>query len=780
MKQSVEWYETEFNASGNYALSADELSKEIEKLSDHTRRSILEEAINKRPAKVVTYVRLSVVLGDFEHIKGRANLKAQYNMSCKHSIPYHFDQSAIFGTDPMKISRFGFNSDNISNKVKAELSIICRDNYSFHAFSCQNALTRIITKRLRLSEGELERKKRKRMFLIEDNVEILKERIAKHPLKEQTEVKVQPQPFGFFGFSLSRQQPLSDGIKIFGKERRLIDEAAKYGAIKCFKFLLVNGVKVGQSTLESGFISGNLEIIQLIREQGIECTERCLKKGIKYHHNELVEQIIEEKSVKICNMVNLIAEAHKHNNLQFIIFLRERGMLNETFYQSKSQNIFSQAPPPPPSTPTQLQQCNFSANALIAHYVYETFNLTCSLTDQNQLIQDDDPFYSSFLIPTLNSSNTFFLGTPPQTEIKNQIFKNDSIKMFVALLPHVSDLLDYKRIISYHSVKILKYQREHDTSFADNVYLDLTKQPKTNNLLISPFFAPKNPSAFDNHADSEVLEMLIDAGVKIQTLYAEAAGAESSEPLEYMLSLPDIRENAPDDLLMRAAKHDKFIDSIIEMGFCTKGAFGAAVQSLNVASVEKLVNRQIIDFSEFSSATYIAMSRDGEAMTKYLLSIGWDINQLDEGGSTLLCYSIQALPRSQNGFGVLDERIDFSFIVFLLKNGADPNHLDNSCESPSTIAIEKQSDQLIKLMIRYGAAIDLSIVAELKSLSHEFQEKYGKVEFVRGESIEDRIERRRENRRERMMGERELRFAENRLKNRVRCNIRVRTATSMT
>ncbi len=69
--------------------------------------------------------------------------------------------------------------------------------------------------------------------------------------------------------------------KISEEEKaELINEAAFFGSIKCFKRLLVNTAKICDNTIELACCSGNEEIVQILMENGLPLNEKCLKNAI--------------------------------------------------------------------------------------------------------------------------------------------------------------------------------------------------------------------------------------------------------------------------------------------------------------------------------------------------------------------------------------------------------------------------------------------------------------------------------------------------------------------
>ena len=119
----------------------------------------------------------------------------------------------------------------------------------------------------------------------------------------------------------------------------LVSDAAYYGSIKIFKFLLINGAPI-QNAADSAIIGGNLEICELLKSKDISLS---LLTSIKAHRDEITKWIIEEygntihepliNSIKSCNTLSftyyfksgytdmttlLVSNAVTNNNLAIV------------------------------------------------------------------------------------------------------------------------------------------------------------------------------------------------------------------------------------------------------------------------------------------------------------------------------------------------------------------------------------------------------------------------------------------------------------------------------
>lgn len=124
------------------------------------------------------------------------------------------------------------------------------------------------------------------------------------------------------------------------KEVNFINYAALYGSIRCFKYLLLNDVKIVESSFYFAVKGGNTEIIKIIDQK---LTEENYQKNtdirddlniilptIVMHRNDLFDWIFEKLFVskgKLGKEMNNLAEASAFNgNLHALIELVDKGI----------------------------------------------------------------------------------------------------------------------------------------------------------------------------------------------------------------------------------------------------------------------------------------------------------------------------------------------------------------------------------------------------------------------------------------------------------------------
>ena len=69
-----------------------------------------------------------------------------------------------------------------------------------------------------------------------------------------------------------------------------IDDAAEYGATKCFRFFLMNGQMITSATTKKAIFGGSLEIIHICEQNGM-AFDTLINDAINYHRNDVLAWI---------------------------------------------------------------------------------------------------------------------------------------------------------------------------------------------------------------------------------------------------------------------------------------------------------------------------------------------------------------------------------------------------------------------------------------------------------------------------------------------------------
>ena len=112
-------------------------------------------------------------------------------------------------------------------------------------------------------------------------------------------------------------------------------------AMKCFKFLLINGANPLETIIDFpqyswkcnkeingmtfGAITGNLQIIQMIEEKGGKIDKNCIYGAVKFHQNHILKWILQQNQKQIELIVGLCSSA-KYDNWEGVTTLLEFGV----------------------------------------------------------------------------------------------------------------------------------------------------------------------------------------------------------------------------------------------------------------------------------------------------------------------------------------------------------------------------------------------------------------------------------------------------------------------
>lgn len=108
--------------------------------------------------------------------------------------------------------------------------------------------------------------------------------------------------------------------------RDLLCWTAYYGAINCFKFLIINDISITLNTLECAFIGGDFEIIQIC-EQKFQANKKCIENAIGAHNNEAAYYLEDKYQLRYS-----FRTAALSNNLEAMIKkLFNTGRINNCF-----------------------------------------------------------------------------------------------------------------------------------------------------------------------------------------------------------------------------------------------------------------------------------------------------------------------------------------------------------------------------------------------------------------------------------------------------------------
>ena len=104
----------------------------------------------------------------------------------------------------------------------------------------------------------------------------------------------------------------------------LINYAAFFGSIKCFRFLLLHGSNI-KSTFKYAVVGGNPEIIHHC-EQNEATFEGSYEAAIEFHRNDIFYYLYENKIIEFKNISKLGEECIRYSNYELLSYLKKEGI----------------------------------------------------------------------------------------------------------------------------------------------------------------------------------------------------------------------------------------------------------------------------------------------------------------------------------------------------------------------------------------------------------------------------------------------------------------------
>ena len=128
-----------------------------------------------------------------------------------------------------------------------------------------------------------------------------------------------------FDFSQIIQPSLYERCSFINKiGSSLIDYCAFFVAIKCFKFLLLNGSNL-KNTGKFAIAGGNPEIIHLCEQNG-SSFEGAYETAIEFHRNDIFYYLYNNRIAEIEDVTVLSNKCVEFNNYEILMFLEEEGL----------------------------------------------------------------------------------------------------------------------------------------------------------------------------------------------------------------------------------------------------------------------------------------------------------------------------------------------------------------------------------------------------------------------------------------------------------------------
>lgn len=162
-----------------------------------------------------------------------------------------------------------------------------------------------------------------------DDIDVVQKIISEQALKKNSTIK--PSIYERFTMMNVKKNSNSDSDK---EEEgiKLIDFSAFFGAIKTFKFLLLNGFEMSPMTFSYAICGGVSEIIHICEEKKCE-TKGALFYAIRFHRHDLFDWLIDTKGEDITKYdpFKIAREVVKFFNMTTLVNLIQRGF-DPTFF----------------------------------------------------------------------------------------------------------------------------------------------------------------------------------------------------------------------------------------------------------------------------------------------------------------------------------------------------------------------------------------------------------------------------------------------------------------
>ncbi|OHT06598.1 hypothetical protein TRFO_25345 [Tritrichomonas foetus] len=160
-----------------------------------------------------------------------------------------------------------------------------------------------------------------------DNIDALKAYIFDHNIEDYTTIK----------YSFNENEKCT----ILQKDKpTLLEIAAFFGAVKCFKYFLLNNDKVSFILAKYAVAGGNTEIIHICAQN--KCIfVHTLNIAVKYHRFKVFNWIVETFKSNLSFSSFLIETAFKYCEIQIIFYLLKNGYFSPDFLieSVKSNNL---------------------------------------------------------------------------------------------------------------------------------------------------------------------------------------------------------------------------------------------------------------------------------------------------------------------------------------------------------------------------------------------------------------------------------------------------------
>lgn len=128
-----------------------------------------------------------------------------------------------------------------------------------------------------------------------------------------------------FDFNAKFEFSLYERNSLLNSNPSLIEYSAFYGAINCFKYLLINNAKITNNIIEFVIAGENLEIFHICEQNDIDFSKG-LEKAIKYHSYAIFNYLIENYPELLNKRINYEQQCIEYVNMVSLTELIKEGI----------------------------------------------------------------------------------------------------------------------------------------------------------------------------------------------------------------------------------------------------------------------------------------------------------------------------------------------------------------------------------------------------------------------------------------------------------------------
>ena len=511
--------------------------------------------------------------------------------------------------------------------------------------------------------------------------------------------------------TLKKHQRITGETKLTGLIRKfstnsnilMTEFCCFYDSLNCFKLLKANGFIDGNVSRPTSIAGGNLEIIHILEQEGVDF-DGCFGISIEYHHKDISQWLLSNYH---CERL-FLTQTLKYLDYQAFIYLLNIGvtedpirfsplihLCKQCYINSDAVKLLLEKNPvvkvskngkTPLFYVCKQEKINLELMELLISHGAEVDGVTNSLSLLSHLCRHEN--VNTDAIKLLLDHRAYIISesngnTPLSYLCKNKNINIDAIKL---LIEHGAEI----------NPKIYKIKNNVDPPLSClcknyNVNLEAIKLlldhgANPNAGTVKPLFY----LCKKKNINCEAIQILLEYGANVDLPLNDVT------PLFYLCSQPIVNLDAIKLLVEYGADVNKLsqqydsdkhkIDYTPIFPLLTKSPVDYAAVNYLLEKGADVNQGNTTPFIFICQQEYVSLSR-----LEYLLKIGADINAIRNGRTSL-------------SYMCMINKINLNNIKFLLDNGADPN-LGSTTPICSLIPHSQNIDALM-LLINAGANVN--------------------------------------------------------------------------